>query len=43
VYVYGSDLVCELCRPLRAASPDRTLLVRSPEQAGAVRMLARPT
>jgi hypothetical protein len=43
VYVYGGDLVCELCLPLRTGSPDRSLLVRSPEQAGAVRMLARPT
>jgi hypothetical protein len=43
VYVYGADIVCELCRPLRAAAPDRTLLVRSPEQAGAVRAVPRPT
>jgi hypothetical protein len=43
VYVYGEHIVCELCRPLHVAAPDRTLLVRSPEQAGAVRMLPRPT
>ena len=45
VHVYGSgtrrgeELVCELCRPLRAAMPDRSVLVRSPEQAGLVRSL----
>jgi hypothetical protein len=43
VYVFGADLVCELCRPLRAGAPDRTLLVRSPEQAGAVHRVPRPT
>jgi hypothetical protein len=45
VHLYGSgtrrgeELVCELCRPLRAAMPDRSVLVRSPEQAGLVRSL----
>jgi hypothetical protein len=43
VHLYGSggrggdEIVCELCRPLRAADPERSLLVRSPEQAGSVR------
>jgi hypothetical protein len=45
VYVYvngqdGEDVVCELCRPLRVATPDRSVVVRSPEQAGSVRALA---
>ena len=31
-----TDAVCELCRPLRAAEPDRRELVRSPEQAASV-------
>jgi hypothetical protein len=48
VYLYAAakgaeDLVCELCRPLRTAPPDRSRLMRSPEQAGSVRPLgARP-
>jgi hypothetical protein len=48
VHVYGSgrrgeEIVCELCRPLRTAAPDRSVLVRSPEQAGSVRSLrSRP-
>ena len=42
VHVYatgrrGEDIVCELCRPLRTAEPVRSVLVRSPEQAGSVR------
>jgi hypothetical protein len=46
VYLYatakgGEELVCELCRPLRAAAPDRSQLMRSPEQAGSVRPVAR--
>ena len=40
-YLYGADIVCELCRPLRTAQPDRTVLVRSPEQADSVRPVAR--
>ena len=40
VYLYaarqGTDVVCELCRPLRAAAPDASELVRSPEQAASV-------
>ena len=43
VYLYGDALVCELCRPLHVAAPDRTLLVRSAEQAGAVRTVPRPS
>jgi hypothetical protein len=48
VYLYArgaqdEEIVCELCRPLRVAAPDRTLLVRSAEQAGAVRTVPRPT
>jgi hypothetical protein len=48
VYLYAAgpdaeEIVCELCRPARRAAPDRTLLVRSPEQAGAVRAVPRPT
>jgi hypothetical protein len=48
VYLYASgpdreEIVCELCRPLRVAQPVRSLLVRSPEQAGAVRSVPRPT
>jgi hypothetical protein len=43
VHVYRSgsrrdeEIVCELCRPLRTLAPDRSILVRSPEQAGSVR------
>lgn len=41
VYLYarakgGEEVVCELCRPLRASAPERSALVRSPEQAGSV-------
>jgi hypothetical protein len=48
VYLYArgahdEEIVCELCRPLRVAAPDRTLLVRAAEQAGAVRTVPRPT
>jgi hypothetical protein len=48
VYVYasgrrGDELVCELCRPLRTAAPDRTMLVRPAERAATVRAVpARP-
>jgi hypothetical protein len=46
VYLYAKgkdeeEIVCELCRPLRVAAPDRTLLVRAAEQAGAVRTVPR--
>ena len=42
VHVYGSgrrgeEIVCELCRPLRTAAPERTVLVRSAEQRATVR------
>jgi hypothetical protein len=37
----GQEIVCELCRPLRTASPERVVLVRSPEQASAVRAVRR--
>ena len=48
VYLYAKgahdeEIVCELCRPLRVAAPDRTVLMRSAEQAGAVRTVPRPT
>jgi len=33
----GEDLVCSLCRPMRAADPDRTVVVRPSEQRGSVR------
>ena len=42
VGMYGDDLVCELCRPLRVAEPDRTARVRSPEYAKVVRAVPRP-
>jgi len=39
----GDEIVCELCRPLRTAQPDRTVVMRSAEQVGRVRPLpARP-
>jgi hypothetical protein len=48
VYVYesgrrGEEVVCELCRPLRTTAPDRTVLVRSPEQLGSVRAVPART
>lgn len=40
---HRTEVVCDLCRPLRAVAPDRTELVRSPEQGASVQMLdARP-
>jgi hypothetical protein len=44
VYVYsggrrGDEFVCELCRPLQTAVPDRTVLVRPAEWQGSVRAL----
>jgi hypothetical protein len=33
----GEEIVCQLCRPLRTSEPERSVLVRSPEQAGSVR------
>jgi hypothetical protein len=42
VYVYasgrrGDEVVCEPCRPLRTAAPDRTVLVRPADQRATVR------
>lgn len=37
---HRTEAVCELCRPLRVAEPDRTELVRSPEQASSVTAVA---
>ena len=47
VHVYstakrGEELVCELCRPLRAAAPDRTVRVRSADAALVRPLAARP-
>jgi hypothetical protein len=39
VNVYGRELVCELCRPLRLEAPDRVARVRSPEHARVCRLL----
>ncbi len=45
VHVYEgrhrTDVVCELCRPLRTAAPDRTELVRSAEQGASVQQITR--
>jgi hypothetical protein len=38
---HHTDVVCELCRPLRAAAPDRTELVRSPERGQSVQQVER--
>ena len=38
---HRTDVVCDLCRPLRTAAPDRTELVRSPEKGASVQMLDR--
>ena len=38
---HRTDVVCELCRPLRHAAPDRTELVRSPEQGASVQPVTR--
>jgi hypothetical protein len=38
VYLYASALVCELCRPRRRDTPQRSELVRSPEHRRAVRV-----
>jgi hypothetical protein len=35
------EVVCELCRPLRRSSPERTELVRHSEAGHAVRLRAR--
>lgn len=36
-YLYGEQVVCELCRPLRRRAPDSAALVRSSEHERAVR------
>jgi hypothetical protein len=41
VHLYDGQVVCELCRPLRVAAPDRTELVRSPERGQSVQQVAR--
>jgi hypothetical protein len=38
---HRTDVVCELCRPLRAGAPDSTELVRSPEQGASVQPVDR--
>ena len=45
VHVYasvdGERLVCELCRPLRRAAPDRSELMHAPDRERSVRVQAR--
>ena len=45
VHIYatvdGERLVCELCRPLRRATPDRSELMHAPEHERSVRVQAR--
>jgi hypothetical protein len=45
VHVYatveGERLVCELCRPLRRAAPDRSELMHAPEHDRSVRVRSR--
>jgi hypothetical protein len=44
IYYYEgrrTDVVCELCRPLRVSAPDRSELVRSPEQGASVQAVER--
>jgi hypothetical protein len=45
VHVYatvdGERLVCELCRPLRRAAPDRAELLHAPEHQRSVRVQSR--
>lgn len=41
LYERGHGIVCELCRPLRRASPIATELVRHSEHGHAVRLAAR--
>jgi hypothetical protein len=46
VHVYatveGDRLVCELCRPMRRAAPDRSELMHAPEHERSVRVQSRP-
>ena len=37
---HRTEIVCELCRPLRVAAPDRTELVCSAERGASVQALA---
>jgi hypothetical protein len=37
-HLYGDRLVCELCRSRRREAPERSVVVRSPEAARAVRL-----
>ena len=39
---HGTHVVCELCRPLRVAAPDSSVLVRSPEQGSVTPLGAHP-
>ncbi len=39
--VEGDRLVCELCRPLRRAAPDRSELMHAPEHERSVRVQSR--
>ena len=39
VHLYGTEAVCELCRPRHRAAPDSSALVRSPGHAQLVRSL----
>ena len=41
VHMYGERLVCELCRPLRRAAPDRSELMHAPEHERSVRVQSR--
>ena len=41
ISLFGTELVCELCLPLRRGRPDGTAIVRSPEHARVVRPCAR--
>jgi hypothetical protein len=49
VHVYGGgprrgeEIVCELCRPLRTAEPERSVRVRPAERAGSVRVVGLRT
>jgi hypothetical protein len=38
---HRTDVVCELCRPLRNAAPDRTEVVQSPEKGASVQPVER--
>ena len=38
----SEQFVCDLCRPRRAAAPERTELMHAPDSARAVRVLGAP-